>query len=77
VTDRKPNAGFWVTLALFAVLVGYPLSIGPVSGILTRFGNPDWSVRAYRAFYAPILWFYESGPAIFRSVLKWYCAIWQ
>jgi hypothetical protein len=26
---RKPSAGFWITVALVTVLVGYPLSVGP------------------------------------------------
>jgi hypothetical protein len=25
-SPRKPSAGFWITVALIAVLVGYPLS---------------------------------------------------
>jgi len=28
-SSRKPTAGFWITVALLAVLVGYPLSWGP------------------------------------------------
>ena len=31
MTDRtRPSVAFWLTAALVAVLVGYPLSIGPV-----------------------------------------------
>jgi hypothetical protein len=26
---KKPTAGFWITVALVAVLAGYPLSFGP------------------------------------------------
>lgn len=26
---KKPTAGFWITVALVAALVGYPLSFGP------------------------------------------------
>ena len=30
MTDRKkPSAGIWITVALVAMLVGYPLSFGP------------------------------------------------
>jgi hypothetical protein len=29
MTDRKPTAGFWITVAFVALLVGYPLSFGP------------------------------------------------
>ena len=37
MTDRKkPTAGFWITVALVAVLVGYPLSFGPACWISSR-----------------------------------------
>jgi len=26
---KKPTAGFWITVALATMLVGYPLSFGP------------------------------------------------
>ena len=29
-SDRKPAAGFWITVAVVAVLVAFPLSFGPV-----------------------------------------------
>jgi hypothetical protein len=28
-SPRNPTTGFWITVALVAVLVGYPLSFGP------------------------------------------------
>jgi hypothetical protein len=44
MTDRKKTtAGFWITVALVVVLMGYPLSFGPVwwladRGFLPRYG---------------------------------------
>ena len=39
MTDRnKPTAGFWITVALVAVLV-YPLSFGPACWITSRLGH--------------------------------------
>lgn len=36
-SDRtKPSAGFWITVALVAVLVGYPLSFGPACWLVSR-----------------------------------------
>jgi len=28
-SPHKPTAGFWITVALVALLVGYPISFGP------------------------------------------------
>ncbi len=50
--DRKhPSAGFWLTVALVAVLVGYPLSFGPVWWLV------DWEVlpvQGAEVVYGPI-----------------------
>ena len=37
MTDRKkPSFAFWITVALVAVLVGYPMSFGPACWISSR-----------------------------------------
>jgi hypothetical protein len=58
---KKPtSAGFWITVALVAVLVGYPLSFGPVCWALDHFGtNGDMIAATYR----PLLWLVVFGPA--------------
>jgi len=33
---KKPTAGFWITVALVAVLVGYPPSFGPACWMTDR-----------------------------------------
>ena len=54
-TSRKPTAGFWITVALVAVLVGYPLSWGawlrcmPI-GVL----NEGSAAVVAWGFYAPL-----------------------
>jgi len=54
MTDRKkPTAGFWITVALLAVLVGYPLSIGPACWISSR---TRVGVRLIPTIYRPITW---------------------
>ena len=42
-SDRKhpPSAALWITVALVAVLVGYPLSLGPACWIASRMGGGD------------------------------------
>lgn len=51
-SPRKPAAGFWITVALVAVLVGYPLSFGPACWITSRvgIGNP---FLIYRPLLSP------------------------
>ena len=34
MTSRQPSAAFWITVALVAVLVGYPLSFGPACWLI-------------------------------------------
>ncbi len=61
ISDRKkPSAGFWITVALVAVLVGYPLSFGPACWITSRtnVGSGTLSV-AYRPL---TLMFANPGP---------------
>jgi hypothetical protein len=62
-SDRKhPSATFWLTVALFAVLVGYPLSFGPAGWIYDRCGKPPWMFEAGQAVYAPLWWTWQNGP---------------
>jgi hypothetical protein len=55
---RKPTAGFWMTVALVAVVVGYPLSFGPACWINERTGRgyaDGIGYRFIRSFYSPVL----------------------
>jgi hypothetical protein len=55
MTDRKkPSAGFWTTVALVALLVGYPLSFGPWCWIVSR--RADDRDRDVVTIYWPIGW---------------------
>jgi hypothetical protein len=52
--DRKhPSAGFWITVALVAALVGYPLSFGPWLWVAYSFDLPDAVQSAAKSFYSP------------------------
>jgi hypothetical protein len=55
-SPRKPTAGFWITVALVAVLVGYPLSIGPVCVVWQRADLPSAAATALNKFYEPLVW---------------------
>jgi hypothetical protein len=72
---KKPSAGFWITVALVAVLVGYPLSFGPwlwavESGHLPR--ALVWFDRAYD----PIRWLIERSPDSVQNGTNAYLSLW-
>ena len=71
---KKPGVAFWSTVGL--VVLAYPLSIGPVCGILNRLGSPEWARPAYWFIYAPFLWAYEHGPEPIHDAIAWYCHLW-
>ena len=48
---KKPGVAFWVTVTLFAVLVGYPLSFGPACWITSRLDEPH---PIFNAVYSPL-----------------------
>ena len=53
---KKPTAGFWITVALVAVLVGYPLSM-PVAILLDRADLLTDRVRDIgEIVYFPLVW---------------------
>jgi hypothetical protein len=51
---RRPPAGFWITVARVAVLVGYPLSFGPACSITSRAGI--MAPRRLPTVYRPLIW---------------------
>ncbi len=76
MTDRKkPSAGFWITVALLAVLVGYPISWGPVCWICRSRLMPQILLPAIDTFYAPIDWFAMEGPTPVRNGLLRYAGL--
>jgi hypothetical protein len=74
---KKPTAGFWIAVALVAVLLGYPLSEGPVlwlqvSGIL-----PNWLHAAANRFYFPLDWLIDRAPTPIQSAFLWYLGLFR
>src|SRR5438552_515212 len=72
MTSRnKPTAGFWITLALVAVLVGYPLSFGPACWITLD----GWiGHHRLKSVYRPIARAATRGPAWRTAPLLWYAS---
>jgi hypothetical protein len=68
---KKPCAAFWITVALIAVLVGYPLSIGPAVLIAGQRLPSDTLRSAYR----PIGRVYWRVPVL-RGAMDTYVRFW-
>jgi hypothetical protein len=78
MTSRKPTAGFWITVALVVVLVGYPLSVGPVTWAWIHLLSYDQKIDSsgiLNNFYAPIDFCTERS-STFRKAMDGYCSIW-
>lgn len=69
--DRKhPTVAFWIIVALLAVQVGYPLSIGPAYWLTSR---SDSLIVAdlFRAIYRPLCVLAKKSDAGSRA-MSWY-----
>ena len=72
MTDRKkPTAGFWITVALVAALVAYPLSFGPACWITSRMSV---ETSAIGVIYRPIVRFmsWTDGGSVLGTILDQY-----
>jgi hypothetical protein len=56
---KKPTAGFWITVALATVLVGYPLSFGPACWLVSR---AAWLQPAFEKAFWPLVWLANRSP---------------
>lgn len=63
---RKPTAGFWITVTLVAVLVGYPLSFGPACWAMDRIGTRS---DLAEVIYRPLLLLAVHGPTFISRLL--------
>jgi hypothetical protein len=73
---KKPGVTFWITLALVAVLVGYPLSAGPAFWIYIKTGEPLWAGTALETIYWPLSESLGAGPRIIWDAFTWYMHLW-
>jgi hypothetical protein len=71
-SPRKPTAGFWITVALVAVLVAYPLSFGPACWATSR---TNCSVDILETFYQPILREAFSETEWIAICVRWYAGL--
>ena len=82
MTDRKhPTPAIWLTVALIAVLVAYPLSAGPVcwtARLLSFHGtiSAEQCQQLTENLYAPAQWVAVNSPAPVGSAVEWYMRLW-
>jgi hypothetical protein len=69
MTSRNHPAVFWATIALFVVLVGYPLSFGPACWVVSRTDvGTEWLPYCYR----PIVSGLSNDRARLAAIIQWY-----
>jgi|SRR5579863_3080599 len=81
--NKHPTAAFWLTVALVAVLVGYPLSFGPACWWFSRdppirpfFGvGPIRKSKVAPYAYWPVGWLAVRGPRSIRRAIFWYAML--
>lgn len=70
---KKPTSGFWITVAIIAVLVGYPLSFGPACGLADNRLLPFSPIEFV---FRPIVRFMMNGPnPVVRRAIIGYASI--
>jgi len=72
--SRHPSAAFWITVALVAVLVTYPLSFGPACWLTAssdRFAKPDRAM----IIYWPLGGAAAQGPEPVYKTLRWWMCL--
>ena len=69
---KKPTAGFWITVALAGVLVGYPLSFGPACWISS---HANVGAPIVNVVYLPMMWIRDVSPEFIGDGILWYSRI--
>jgi hypothetical protein len=75
---KKPGVGFWATVAVVVVLMGYPLSWGPVTWITlkTKIARYEWAITAERYAYAPLFGALRHAPGSVIELWNGYHTWW-
>ena len=68
----RPGWTFWTVVALFAVLVGYPLSFGPACWIISRMHS---RIPVAELIYRPVIWAWINSPSPIQKAGIWYASL--
>jgi hypothetical protein len=76
--DRKqPGAVFWCIVAVVAIAILYPFSIGPVVWLEDHDCLPEILESPISVVYWPLSWIDDEGPDVLKESLEWYVSLWQ
>ena len=73
---KKPGVAFWATVVVVALLVAYPLSLGPVTWLDDHGMIPKGAWLAAYQIYRPLDVAAGKAPKPIRNVLFWYVSLW-
>ncbi len=73
---KQPGVAFWATLAVVAVLMLYPLSVGPAAWLVTVAGEHVWLADAFELFYLPLALAVSMLPAPINDACTDYVSWW-
>ena len=79
-SDRKhPGVAFWATVVMVVLLVGYPLSWGPIGCVVTSNYEhlPAWAIIALTWYFKPVEWVGEYGPEWLQIAVSRYLMLWM
>lgn len=78
MTDRmQTGAAFWATVVVVAVLVGYPLSYGPVQSLMLNHYLPERLIGPVITFYTPLIISIINAPESMKPAINWYFSLWK
>ena len=76
IEPEKRGAGFGIWCSVvFAMILLYVVSTGPVQFFATRWEIPHPFVDGLEAFYAPLIWLYHHNDAA-QAAFDWYFELW-
>jgi hypothetical protein len=71
-TPHDKAGSFWIVWTVILLLLGYPLSVGPIAKHYDHKKPPG----AVLAFYAPLESLYHKSPTA-HKVIDWYLHLWR
>jgi hypothetical protein len=75
IFNRREKWAKRMAVGLVALLVAYPLSIGPVGWINSRLQWPGLN-DAYGVIYIPLIIVYFNCPQPLQDSMDWYAGLW-
>jgi hypothetical protein len=80
VSDRrKPGVAFWATVVVVGLLVGYPLSCGPMMYLAGTYYDhiPEWANDMLEWYFLPLEWVKNHAPEWLYRVIERYESLWD